>query len=238
MYLYGERVLRNAQYWQPNFQREVFIIKRLLKKAYGVLLVGLAAMLLSTSAYSAKAEITGESDISSVGGTYCKNAVTGETYYIPEPDIDAYSDETFGFSPGYNPLADEDSSNDNSLQPFYLDTGRTLVQNPQYNEKCRNTVFIEFKYMKPGSNEVETASATGFLIGPNAVATAGHCVFNEGSFGGDHWITESTIIPAFNSGKDRKDFKTANGIEYRCGWKWANGGDYSDDWGIIVLDWK
>lgn len=196
-------------------------------------------MFLSASAYGAEAESNVvQGDFSAAGGTYCKNAVTRETYYIPEPDIEAHSDETFGFSPGYNPFADEDNDVDSSLQPYYWDSGRDPVPNPQNNEKCRNTVCIEFKYIDPKTNTEAAAHATGFMIGPNAVATAGHCVFSEEAFAGDHWITESTIIPACNTGYKPKPFGTAKGIEYRCGWNWANGGDHSDDWGIIILDWN
>lgn len=74
-------------------------------------------MFLYASAYGAEAESNVvQGDFSAAGGTYCKNAVTRETYYIPEPDIEAHSDETFGFSPGYNPFADEDNDVDSSLQ--------------------------------------------------------------------------------------------------------------------------
>ncbi|MCX4356150.1 MAG: trypsin-like serine protease [Oscillospiraceae bacterium] len=210
----------------------------LFRKVKVFLLVGLAVAMLSTPAYGTEVDIgTDQSGISSIGGTYCKNAVTGETYYIPEPDIEAQSDETFGFSPGYNPFADEENDADNSLQPYYLESGRTPVKNPQYNEKCRNTVYIETKYKGKDNFEL-TGIGTGFIIGPNAIATAGHNLFDKDTISGDHWITESTIIPAYNSGSDQQHFKSAKGIAYRCGGGWANNGDFADDWGIIILDWN
>ena len=111
----------------------------LFRKVKVFLLVGLAVAMLSTPAYGTEVDIgTDQSGISSIGGTYCKNAVTGETYYIPEPDIEAQSDETFGFSPGYNPFADEENDADNSLQPYYLESGRTQIG----RASCRERVSL------------------------------------------------------------------------------------------------
>lgn len=167
------------------------------------------------------------------GGTYCKDAITGECYFIPEPEIDTYSDEMFGYSPGYDPFADEDN-NDSFVQPYYLDSGRTIVNNPQYNVMCRNTVYIETKYTDGVMEYV--AGSTGFFIGPNAVATAGHVVYKGSKYENDGWISEAIVYPALNTGSTKRPYGSAKGIQFRCGGNWAKNGDHSDDWGIIILD--
>ncbi len=229
MYLYGERVLRNAQYKEPNFQREVFIMKRLLKKAKCVLLVGLAAMLLSTSAYSAETEITGESGTSLVGGTYCKNAITGEVTFIPDDDTDLCSDEFELNSPSYDPR-NETLDFDNIL-PRFIKDNRVKIPKPQDNARYCTTVYITATTAKGNG----VCRASGFMIGPNAVATAGHVLFDKEGFGGDGWITSATITPAKNT-LEEPCFGSADAIAYQCGGDWARKSDYNDDWGIIILN--
>lgn len=208
-------------------------MKRFLK---AFLALGLTAVLLSTSVYGADMSNEELQNDDLIGGAYCKDLITGETYCIPKPEIEAYSNETFGFSPGYDPFADEENNDENLIEPYYTDHGRTLVKNPQYNQKYRSTVYIETRYWDKDLDIVVTSGGTGFLIGPNAVATAGHIVYNWESNNDSHWITQATIIPAYNADSNHKPFGTAEATHFYCGWDWAKKHDSSDDWGIILLD--
>ncbi len=161
---------------------------------------------------------------------------TGETTYLPPEETEAYSDETEGFSPGYNPNANTDNDNDSLIEPYYYDHGRILVEDPQNKGMCCNTVNIITTYTDDQLGIVITGGGTGFMIGPNAVATAAHVIYKRGEHDGDFFVGNATIIPANNRGSNPKPFGTAKATYFYCGSGWAENGDYSDDWGIIVLD--
>ena len=106
-------------------------MKKFLKKAKGVIAVGLAVALLSTSA--AASEGSKDYDNSELcfdggdQGMMSYDVDTGETMFIPPEETETYSDETEGFSPGYNPNADEYKDNEDLIEPYYYDHGRSLV---------------------------------------------------------------------------------------------------------------
>lgn len=207
----------------------------LFRKVKSILLVGLAAALLSTPAYGAEFS---ESQIQEEGGagsfgSYRKDCATGEVQYIP-PASETYSiRELDRLSAQYDPFADKFETEHFSGSELYstsADSG-TLVNDPWSDEMCRNTVLVT----------VTTASGypykfTGFMIGPNAVATAGHCIYNT-EYGGDNWVTSATVIPARNTGVKPIPFNSADAIAYECGKEWAEGTNNKnlDDWGIIIL---
>ncbi len=217
-------------------------MKKIWRKMKGGIAIVLAAALLSTSAVASGASEDTCSDglnESHDNGAYMYDVETGETTYMPPEETEAYSDETEGFSPGYNPYADENNNennngDDNSIEPYYLDSGRTLVKDPQNLEWCRNTVYIEATY-KNFKGETETVKGSGFMIGPNAVATAGHVVYQRQNIG-KFFVGNATIIPAHNSSSNSRPYGVAHATYFYCGSGWANNEDHSDDWGIIELD--
>lgn len=77
-------------------------------------------------------------------------------------------------------------------------------------------------------------AGTGFLVGPNLLLTAAHCVFSSGSNTKTGW----TAYPAFNDGP-----YIVNGTSYYTGWKeiyyssnWTNFGWNDYDWCLCVLE--
>ncbi|MDE6732782.1 MAG: trypsin-like serine protease [Oscillospiraceae bacterium] len=166
--------------------------------------------------------------------SYC--VATGEVEYIPPAETETYSDETGGFSPGYNPYAGEDYNGEDLVEPYYLDHGRTLVEYPYNNEMCRNTVYIQTTYTDSKTGIKFISNGTGFMIGPNAVATAGHIVYKRGEPDGDFFVGNATVVPAHNAGANSHPYGAAHATYFYCGGGWAYNGDYSDDWGIIELD--
>ena len=99
---------------------------------------------------------------------------------------------------------------------------------------CCNTVKIVSTYTDDQTGIVMSSQGTGFMIGPNAVATAAHVIYHRGS-DGNFFVGHATIVPANNTGSNPKPFGTAGAKKFYCGGGWANNGDYSDDWGIIEL---
>lgn len=207
------------------------------KKLKAALAVGLAMTFLAVPASaSALSPSTYDDAQTENGGAYKYDVATGETTYLPPEETEAYSDETEGFSPGYNPNANTDNDNDSLIEPYYYDHGRILVEDPQNKGMCCNTVYIEATYTDDITGELKAVFSTGFMIGPNAVATAGHCVFQRDESLGNFFVGNATIIPAHNSGSNSCPFGVAHAKYFYCGGGWAHSGDLSDDWGIIELD--
>lgn len=210
-------------------------MKKFLRKFKGILAGCAVVVLLSTTAYGS--EVSNDrgvqNDADSQGGMYSYCVATGEVTYTPPNETEVYSDETEGFSPGYNPYADVE--NDDSFpQPYYMEDNRVKITNPQNDERCRNTVYIEAT-TKGGKKKF----ATGFMIGPNAVATCGHVLFNN-KYGSDNsskdWIDSAIITPAMNTGITPEPYGSANATYFHSNGQWLNNLNNEYDWGVIELD--
>ncbi|MDR0964301.1 MAG: trypsin-like peptidase domain-containing protein [Clostridium sp.] len=133
-------------------------------------------------------------------------------------------------SPGYTPpsLLEPSVGGIGGIQPFVVigTDDRISIPSPDESGEYRNTVYISTTL-----NGI-TYGASGFMIGPNAVATSGHVVYNA-THG---WITSATVTPARRSSNPISPYGTATAIAYECGYNYANGGSADDDWGIIYLD--
>lgn len=77
------------------------------------------------------------------------------------------------------------------------------------------------------------------MIGPNAVATCGHMLCNDG-YGSDNsswaWIESAEVTPAMNTGTTPKPYGTANATYFHSNANWVNNQNNEYDWGIIELD--
>lgn len=214
-------------------------MKNFFKRFKGIIAVGMIAALLSTSAYGLEFSDTDEFSNNRPdylqddkhGGTLCYDVATGEVTYTPGSETEAYSNETEGFSPGYDPFAYEGEFEGVSTLGF---RDRYHISNPANDSSCRNTVHIEAKTQSGGD-----VFGTGFMIGPNAVATCGHllCDNGYGANGKDWaWIKSAKVTPAMNTGTTPAPYGTAAGTKFICGYDWAKDLKRYDDWGIIVLD--
>lgn len=80
-----------------------------------------------------------------------------------------------------------------------------------------------------------STSGSGFVIGPNAVATCGHVIFNNRGVNGEWtWASSATIIPACNG--SLSPYGTTYAIAYEIGGEWGSEHNYKDDWGIIKMN--
>jgi len=103
-------------------------------------------------------------------------------------------------------------------------TDLSKISNAEDYPMCVN---CKLYYKKGDTNRV----ASGILIDPMHVLTAGHCV-HEG--GGGNWVTDMVVVPAYKN--ESYPYGNATGISYYAwtGWKWFSNED--DDIAIIKLD--
>lgn len=138
-----------------------------------------------------------------------------EDLVIPESESAGQS------SPGYFP-----EGFDTMPQPFGIvgDDNRVKVTNTT-DGQWRNTVKLLIK-----GRDNKNYIGSGFMIGPNSVATSGHCVYNT-SWNG--WAKEITVIPALKG--TSQPYGSAVSYKLECGGNWLNNNDNQDDWGIIRI---
>jgi len=82
--------------------------------------------------------------------------------------------------------------------------------------------------------ETTFGSATGFLISPNVVVTAGHAIYYQGR----GWSSSVVVRPGRNGYWNPFGYRR-NGIRAGTAWVgggWVNHRDFGDDWAILLLD--
>ncbi|MDE7398008.1 MAG: trypsin-like serine protease [Oscillospiraceae bacterium] len=218
-------------------------MRKTLARILGIVM---AAVMISTSAYGTESSDTISSGSEhpdflnteewDVRGSVTPNAETGGLTYIPPIDVlveaSVQSENGLIVSPGYDPYNEGDD--EISTQAIIGSDDRTKVYNPNSEKRFRSTVYINVNL----PNGMMTR-ATGFMIGPNAVATSGHvlCNYGFGKNGEWAWAESVDITPAYNTGTVPKPYGTvtANKYSFECGWGWAKNCDTNYDWGIITL---
>ncbi len=101
--------------------------------------------------------------------------------------------------------------------------GEWEAVNNATNGQYRNTVHLAV------SKGGKTYQATGFMIGPNAVATCGHVIYSNSNY-----ATNIVVTPA--RANNSTPYGTANATHYVMSTGWIDDGDSEYDWGIILLD--
>lgn len=115
---------------------------------------------------------------------------------------------------------------DNESSPRYL-LGNWTPINPATGGRYRNTVYIE------ADTANGTIRGTGFMIGPSAVVTAAHMVYDTG-FGGDNFIESGTVFPAHTDSSN--PYGSSNIVGIIVYDAWTDDRDIEHDWAIIELD--
>lgn len=141
-------------------------------------------------------------------------------------ETESYTSRTFDGE--YSPEYSVDSlDNDSIINPQYL-LGNWDAINPATGGQYRNTVFILVTAPNGSSH-----AGTGFMIGPSAVATAAHVVYNT-NFGGDNYIESGKVYPAFADGST--PYGSAAITEIVLYNAWTEDHDIEYDWAIIELN--
>ncbi|MEG0899999.1 MAG: trypsin-like serine protease [Oscillospiraceae bacterium] len=139
-----------------------------------------------------------------------------ETGQTTSHSFDDLPDSASQSSPGYFPVPSERAliGGEGSLNK---------ITNTAQGPYC-NTVYIEIVYQN-GTN----STFTGFMIGPSAVATAGHCVINAYNNG----FQSINVIPAKNGTTEPYGRTTAKKIIIP---DYVASGPAADDWAILELN--
>lgn len=152
-----------------------------MKKTLAIFLsAALAAVMLSASAYGAEVpECTqGQFDVEKRGGAVEKDFLTGEVKYVPESDFYSYVDDE---DVGYEDSSSFDSTGSEEQIQSYMSNNLKKITDTTTSIAARQTVHLKI------STTNDPYTATGFLIAPNIVVTAGHNLYNS-EYGGGYWV--------------------------------------------------
>lgn len=166
-------------------------------------------------------------------GSYKYDAKTQQVTFESAENINLYNARaeektesiSFGVDSEYFPKNINVSEEIGGISTFGIigDDNRTRVKDTTKGPWC-NTVRLLMKIN--GNNYV----GSGFMIGPNSVATAGHCVYSKSN----GWASSITVIPAVNG--TSKPYGTATMTSMECGGNWYKDENNQDDWGIIRVN--
>ena len=146
-------------------------------------------------------------------GSYYKNALTGEERFIPSQEVLSINSlQSGGSSPGYFPNGLEALE----IQGVIGSEDRQVITNTKVGPYI-STCYIEAYW---GNTSYR---GSGFMIGPNAVVTSGHVIYNS-SLGG--WPTSCKVWPARDG--DNKYYES-HAIAYEAGGNYVNNNDNQDD---------
>ena len=173
-------------------------------------------------------EIITENSDTETGPILQYDATTGETTEINMDEVrqnilqkNSRTGERLDRIEPFDPLGSQ--QNKASITPY--STTFNKVSNTSdfpYRVTCRISMEIYGKY----------GSASGFLVGPNILLTAAHCVMNKND--NDNTFAQWTAYPAYNNGA-YKGIKTGWAkIIYPSGWKQNHSTE--NDWCICILN--
>ena len=110
---------------------------------------------------------------------------------------------------------------ENQLIPLNF-SDLTLISNPEDYPWCVNVkLWMTF----PSG----TYTASGVLIDPMHVLTAGHCVYYNGE-----WATSIVVVPAYENGI--QPYGDASAVQIHTWTEWIENGNFDHDMGVIDLD--
>lgn len=161
------------------------------------------------------------------GGVYSYDIDTGVITYTPDSiEISTKSNRSSQQNtPAYVP---EGLSIDppSDIQPYTIFNENWQEINPATGGQYRNTVYLDITTTN-GSYR-----GTGFMIGPNTVATCGHCLYDT-DYGSNPWAQSIEVIPAMAN--DSYPYGSAYAKGLTVSGNWSQKGDAKYDWGIIRL---
>lgn len=157
----------------------------------------------------------------------CEPRTVKEVDSVAASKIEAYTTRTSdsGYSPEYSVNVSNEDLKIEANTRHLLGTWNPI--NPATNGRYRNTVYIT------ADTANGTIRGTGFMIGPSAVVTAAHMVYNI-EFGGDNYIESGSVFPAHADNSNPYGSSNIIGVVVYDAWTDDNECEY--DWAIIELD--
>ena len=160
-------------------------------------------------------------------GVYTYDIDTGTVIYTPDSvetsTISIHSTENN--TPAYVPegLSIDPPSN---ILPATIFNNNWSEINPATGGQYRNTVYLNIRTTNGWYR------GTGFMIGPAAVATCGHCLYDT-DYGSNPWAESIEVIPAMANDSYPYGSAFAKGLTVSSGW--SQNGNEEYDWGIIRM---
>ena len=202
-------------------------------KKYLIFLIAFSLALMPFYCISAVADESPKEALSSIK-KYKFNVETrtlqeiNELYYNDEVGtyISGFSTDDKLVSPSYVPeglTADPPES----YSPYYL-MGNWTAINPATDGQHRNTVHI--RITAPNGRQY---IGSGFMIGPSAVATTAHTIYNT-AYGGDFFASSAIITPA--RADSSAPYGSASASQFVVYNFWTEDQDVEYDWAIIELN--
>ncbi|HVI42825.1 MAG TPA: trypsin-like peptidase domain-containing protein [Anaerovoracaceae bacterium] len=152
--------------------------------------------------------------------SYSYNPITGSTSYV---DGSTYDKEVPDGQTSDGSIISEGSG----VKP--LDYPPDWYEyDPQNYSNTRSTCKLIIKL----KNSSTTYLGSGFMIAPNYIATAGHCIYQP-DFGG--WCDYLIVTPSNRSGNPTQPYGSALSTTVEVGGDWYNGFSENDDWGVAEL---
>lgn len=99
------------------------------------------------------------------------------------------------------------------------------------DNRTRVTSTTTYPYRAIAHIESDIGGCTGWLIGPDTVVTAGHCVYDPGT---RRWASYARVYPGRNG--STAPYGSANAVNFYSVTGWTNSGDPNYDYGAIKLD--
>ena len=178
----------------------------------------LAMILSGTNVYAASNDVNfvnSEDDLTMLS----YNIETGETTYK------VYRDEDLSDVSSYAIKCDEYATS--PLYDGIIGVDNRVQITNTTSSPYRNVCCLIIKF--PNGS---TCIGSGFLVHPNVMLTAGHCVYNHERGG---WATDIEIRPARN-GENSAPLGIAHPVESFVTKEWVDTSSYDYDWAIVDLD--
>lgn len=207
-------------------------MKRVLASILALCLsIGMSSLVYATECLDSSNPTLPKVEINCASSNPCDAGAYGKFSY----DVKTGSVKYTSASQYKSPTTAESSSIEDFSNDFVSSRANVndifKISNPHTNS-YRRICVIQFK-TKSGKN----AFGTGFVVGPNAIATAGHVLYNDFDLDGtNEWAQDVTVYPGVSFPTEPYKNLFGKAANLHIGGEWASNKNVNDDWGLIEVD--
>lgn len=136
---------------------------------------------------------------------------------------------------GQLPASNDVEIADNNITPRYIVgfDDRERILNPSSSVPYRAICRIESYWDLDNNGVIDNVVkvGTGFLIGPSAVVTAGHCIYDVEN---NKWCKYAEVTFAQN-GPDSAPYGIIRSTTIHTSSAWVQNGDWNQDWAVVEI---
>lgn len=160
-------------------------------------------------------------------GSIRYDLASGTETFVPFDYEDLEQDTQNASIPGFNPQ--EPSVEDPvGIRPMNIYNNNWDEISPTTGSLSKKVVYLSI------ATENGNKRGTGFMIGPNTVATCGHNIYDDSYGTNRKWAMSITVAPGMDG--NTYPYGVASAVSWEVGANWLYFGDNQDDWGIIRLN--